>query len=86
MSLFKFNQDPRGHFHERRDLDPRESIKNDRTFRPSDLSLQTSVKLDVKKNPPKNGSFYKGPEVSPIECDVRECVVRTSDSLENLTF
>ena len=27
-----------------------------------------------------------GPEVSPIKCDVRECVVRTSDSLENLTF
>ena len=26
------------------------------------------------------------PEVSPIKCDVRECVVRTSDSLENLTF
>ena len=25
-------------------------------------------------------------EVSPIKCDVRECVVRTSDSLENLTF
>ena len=27
-----------------------------------------------------------GSEVSPIKCDVRECVVRTSDSLENLTF
>ena len=25
------------------------------------------------------------PEVSPIKCDVRECVVRTSYSLENLT-
>ena len=24
------------------------------------------------------------PEVSPIKCDVRECVVRTSDSLENV--
>ena len=59
MSLFKFNQDPRGHFHERRDLDPRESIKNDRTFRPSDLSLQTSVKLDVKKILQKMVHFIK---------------------------
>ena len=25
-------------------------------------------------------------EVSPIKCDVRECVVRTSDSLENHYF
>ena len=59
MSLFKFNQDPRGHFHERRDLDPRESIKNDRTFRPSDLSLQTPVKLDVKKILQKMVHFIK---------------------------
>ena len=28
----------------------------------------------------------RGAEVSPIKCDVIECVVRTSDSLENLTF
>ena len=29
---------------------------------------------------------YPIPEVSSIKCDVRECVVGTSDSLENLTF